>query len=166
MAVITIVGARGGAGSSTLALNLARYLMRHDKSIRLIDEELWVLPDADQFETSSPDHTITALCRHEEGAWLLQSDQIVVLVPAEVRAVASAAKLLPTLERHALCSLVVRLPGPSGISATKIESLLKTPLAAVINSDPKIATLGEHGMGSTKSMTKSIQELARFLDLL
>lgn len=165
MAVISIVGARGGAGCSTLGLNLARSLIEAGRTVRLIDEELWLVPDVHQFDVLDPDHVVVPLCRHSDSPWLMKSDQIVLVVPAEVRAVANAAKILPQLERHALCSLVVRLPSPSSISASKIEALLNIPLAAVIKSEAKVATLGEHAMTVTKSMKKSVSDLIEFLGL-
>lgn len=165
MAVITIVGARGGAGSSTLALYLARSLRNRGSRVQLVDEDLWALPDASEFEIADPDHTIVSVCRQEESPWLLRSDHIILVVPAEVRAIANAVKILPTLERSGLCSFVARMPGPTPITPSKIEDLLKVPLAAVIKSEERIATYGEHGSGITKSMKKSLTDLIAYLGL-
>lgn len=165
VAVITLLSARGGAGASTLGLALARTLHGRGHRISLIDEELWFLPDRDQLTCSDPDHVINVICRHQDDDWLLRSDHILLVVPAEVHAVANAVKRLPTLERYGVCSAVVRTPSPSGITSKKIEQLLGIPVVAEFKTDKRLAVLGEHGSGATSSLKKCVKDLMAFLDL-
>lgn len=140
---ISVIGARGGAGSSTLGLALARYLKDHDNNVNYVDSDPWqeVFADCLDLQSDRAEIEIAAACRHD----VVEANHVLLLVPSEVRAITSAVLLLPEIERRATCHLIVRTPGPTEISPHKIEDLLKIPLAAVVKTDPKVALAAEHG---------------------
>lgn len=164
MSAITLLGARGGVGTSTLTLEIARQLVKAGKQIEVIDSDPWdeVITDAGDFRSQTPDHTLVASHRFELPT---NTDHILLLVPCEIRAIATAAQLVPMLEREALVSLVVRTPGPTRIKATKVSDLLQLPLAAAMEHDSKLALLGEHGLASTRSLQQSAKQVIEYLDL-
>lgn len=153
------MGARGGAGSSTFALALARHFRNQGERVNLVDSDPWVDMASDSAELMSADPTlsIVTIARNEE---IPDVDRIVLVVPSELKAITTALLLLPELERKALVSLVVRTPGPTPITPKKIAQLLQIDLAAVIKEDPKIALLGEHGSPTTRQLTQSVEALA------
>lgn len=69
-----------------------------------------------------------------------------LLVPAEVRAAAAAARVAATVSAvTADLRLVVRGPAPSGLSPTLIASTLGLPLAGYLPPEPKLAEALERG---------------------
>lgn len=79
---------------------------------------------------------------------LTLSTSTVLLVPAEIAAIASAQRVLARL--HAACTnihLVVRTPSPSGLSADTVASTMALPLAASVRTDRKIAEFVDNGLG-------------------
>lgn len=164
MSVITLVGARGGAGTSTLTLEIARQLVRSGKQIRVLDNDPWdeVISDAADFHCENPEHTLRAAHRFEIPT---ETDHILLLVPSEVRAIATAAQITSDLERQALVSLLVRTPGPTSIKPKKIAELLQLPLVAVVKNESKLCLLGEHGLASTRSLQHSAREVIEYLGI-
>lgn len=164
MTVIAVIGARGGVGTSTIALELARHLRTLGERVNLIDSDPWIELVSDSSELISPHPTISviAACRHED---LPELDRAILVVPCEVRAITNAVLLATELERRCLVSLVVRTPGSTPISPEKIATLLRLRLAAVIKNDPKISLLGEHGARVVRGLQKSIEELVENLQL-
>lgn len=74
------------------------------------------------------------------------ADLTLLVVPAELRAAAAAARVLASLREH--CSevrLLVRGPAPSGLDAEVIAESLGLPLAGVIRPEPGIAAALERG---------------------
>lgn len=161
---MAVIGARGGAGSSTIALELARYMRAAGERVNLVDSDPWtdLVSDASELMCIDPTFTVIAACRHEE---LINLDRALLVVPSEVRAITSAALLATELERHCLVSLVVRTPGPTAITPEKISKILRLELVAVVKDDPKIALLGEHGARTTRKLQQSIKEIAENLRL-
>ena len=79
---------------------------------------------------------------------LARATATVLLVPAEISAIASAQRVLARL--HASCTsiqLVVRTPSPSGLSADTVASTMALPLAASVRTDRKVAEFVENGLG-------------------
>jgi len=69
-----------------------------------------------------------------------------LVVPAEVRACASAARVVEELGAHSLdLQVVVRGPGPSRLAPASIASSLGLPLAAAFRSEPALALALERG---------------------
>lgn len=153
------MGARGGAGATTLVVALARNLKDRGHRVNAIDPEITTFLDAGDLVDADPEFVLGSLCRHQvsDDRFLRRSDRILVLVPLEVQAIANAARLLTELEMFASCHLVVRSPGPAPLAPDKVEKLLKIPLIAVIKNDPKIAIAGEHGL-LTKEILKAPAE--------
>ncbi|MDN5851765.1 MAG: CpaE-like family protein [Actinomycetia bacterium] len=79
---------------------------------------------------------------------LSRATSTVLLVPAEISAIASAQRVLARL--HASCAdihLVVRRPGPSGLSLDTVASTMALPLAASVRTERKIAEFVDNGLG-------------------
>ncbi len=71
---------------------------------------------------------------------------ILVVVPAEVRAIAAAARICDTANRHcADVRVVVRLPGPARLNAVTVSDALALPVAGVLRHDHGLATGLERG---------------------
>ncbi|WP_088284538.1 septum site-determining protein Ssd [Kineosporia sp. A_224] len=71
---------------------------------------------------------------------------VLLVVPAEVRAVAAAARLVATVQAHvAEVRLVVRGPAPSGLPAQTVAGLLDLPLAAALPPEPGLAAALDRG---------------------
>ena len=78
----------------------------------------------------------------------MRATSTLLLVPAEIAAIASAQRVLTRL--HPLCSeirLVVRGPGPAGLSTDTVASTMALPLAATIRTDRKVAEFVDNGLG-------------------
>ncbi|MDQ6649255.1 MAG: hypothetical protein M3Z02_03970 [Actinomycetota bacterium] len=77
---------------------------------------------------------------------LSHADQALVLIPAEVRACAAAARVAAAVvECCADVRLVVRGPAPAGLSAASIASSLGLPLAGDMRAEPGLARALERG---------------------
>lgn len=73
---------------------------------------------------------------------------LLLVVSAEIRAIAAAQRVLARLRPH--CGdirLVVRGPGPTGLGADVVAGTLAVPLAATLRADRKLAELVDDGLG-------------------
>jgi secretion/DNA translocation related CpaE-like protein len=80
------------------------------------------------------------------GETLNRSTVTLLVVPAEVRATASAARV--AVSSKALCAdvrVVVRGPAPGGLSAAAVAGALRLPLAGVLRPEPGLATTLDRG---------------------
>ncbi|HWG99091.1 MAG TPA: septum site-determining protein Ssd [Pilimelia sp.] len=77
---------------------------------------------------------------------LESADRVLLVVPAELRATAAAARVAAVVARHGVdLSLVVRGPAPSGLSAREVAEALNLPLAGTLRPEPGLARALEHG---------------------
>lgn len=78
---------------------------------------------------------------------LAMSSVVVMVVPARVRAVAGARRMLPVLASASdRLYLAVRLPSPGGLDPVDIQSSLGLPLLGEIQHDARRAEHEEHGL--------------------
>ncbi|WP_326551053.1 septum site-determining protein Ssd [Micromonospora sp. NBC_01813] len=88
------------------------------------------------------------------------ADQIFVLVPAELRATAAAARVVAGIQGHCPnLSLVVRGPAPGRLSAREIARSLSLPLAGALQSEPRISRGLERGDAPGSSGSGALAEL-------
>ncbi|APU12367.1 septum site-determining protein Ssd [Actinoalloteichus fjordicus] len=107
---------------------------------------------------SLPAHAITALTR---------ADLAVIVVPAEVRACASAAALLARLRIHdPPLRLVVRGPSPGGLTSADVQRALGVPVAAAMRPEPGLAAALEHGGLRLRADGPLAKSAATVLDLV
>jgi len=79
---------------------------------------------------------------------LMRSTMTVLVVPAEIRAIAAASRVLAQLRPlTSQVSLVVRGPGPSGVGADVVADTLGLPLIASMRPDRKISESIDEGLG-------------------
>jgi secretion/DNA translocation related CpaE-like protein len=77
---------------------------------------------------------------------LRASDQVYLVVPAELRACAAAGRVAATVAPHcAALSVVVRQPGPGGLSVKEVVEALGLPYAGTVRSEPRLRTALERG---------------------
>lgn len=77
---------------------------------------------------------------------LADSDVTLLVVPADVRAVAAAARVAAGVGRAAACvELVIRAPGPSGLSPDLVAETLALPVAGVVADEPGLSAALERG---------------------
>jgi len=77
---------------------------------------------------------------------LRSADQVYLVVPAEVRACAAAARVAAIAGPHCRAlSVVVRQPGPGGLSVKEVVAALRLPYAGAVRSDPKVRAALERG---------------------
>ncbi|MGI8696220.1 MAG: septum site-determining protein Ssd [Mycobacteriales bacterium] len=77
---------------------------------------------------------------------LAVAQQSLVVVPAEVRATAAAARVVASARPHtSRMAVVVRAPGPARLPPVRVAEVLGLPLAAVIPSTPRLAVRIERG---------------------
>lgn len=80
------------------------------------------------------------------GAALAAADLVVLVVPADVRSCAAAARVVATLAEHgAVPRLVVRGPAPGGVDAAEVARALGLPLLATMRPEPGLARALERG---------------------
>ena len=95
------------------------------------------------------DLTIVDLPRRlDESAMLAlrAADQVYLVVPAELRACAAAARVAAVAGPHcAALSVVVRQPGPAGLAVKEVIAALRLPYAGTIRSEPRLRTAWERG---------------------
>ncbi|WP_127500116.1 septum site-determining protein Ssd [Actinoplanes solisilvae] len=96
------------------------------------------------------DVTVIDLPRRLDDAAVLAlecADQAVLIVPAEVRASAAAARVVAMvrMHRHDL-SLVVRGPSPGNLRAGDVASALKLPLVGTLRPEQAVTHAAEHGL--------------------
>ncbi|WNV91718.1 septum site-determining protein Ssd [Umezawaea sp. Da 62-37] len=79
-------------------------------------------------------------------AALSRTDLAVLVVPAEVRACASAKRMAHQLTSHGVTlGLVVRAPGPTGLRGKEIAESVGVPLLASMRPEPRLATALDNG---------------------
>ncbi|GAA3218533.1 septum formation initiator [Pseudonocardia petroleophila] len=79
-------------------------------------------------------------------AALSAADLVVLVVPADVRSCAAAARVVAVLADHgAVPRLVVRGPAPGGIDAAEVARALELPLLTTMRSEPGLARALERG---------------------
>jgi hypothetical protein len=77
---------------------------------------------------------------------LVTADLTLLVVPAEVRAVAAATRVAAAVGRHTSdVRVVVRGPAPGGLTPRSVAHVLGLPLAGTVTSDRRVATALEHG---------------------
>ncbi len=77
---------------------------------------------------------------------LAASDLVLMVVPAEIRAVAAAARVATEVMRFADdVQIVVRGPAPGGLDAADIANSLGLPLAGKLKAEPALAVALERG---------------------
>lgn len=77
---------------------------------------------------------------------LVAGGPVLVVVPADVRSVAAAARVVAALEEHATdLRVVVRGPSPADLSPQMIAASLGLPLAGSLRPEPKRASRQERG---------------------
>ena len=95
------------------------------------------------------DLTIVDLPRRlDESAMLAlrAADQVYLVVPAELRACAAAARVAAVAGPHCTAlSVVVRQPGPAGLAVKEVIAALRLPYAGTIRSEPRLRTAWERG---------------------
>lgn len=80
------------------------------------------------------------------GAVLDRADLVVLVVPAEVRATAAAARVLAAAgPRAAAVRVVVRGPAPGGLTATDVSRALGVPLLGTCRPQPGLSAALERG---------------------
>jgi secretion/DNA translocation related CpaE-like protein len=74
------------------------------------------------------------------------ADRALLVVPAELRACAAAARVVKIAAMHASAlGAVVRIPGPGGLKAREVARSLGLPLAGTLRSEPELARALERG---------------------
>jgi secretion/DNA translocation related CpaE-like protein len=104
--------------------------------------------------------------RPDDGAVeaLRTSDLVLLVVPAEVRACASAARVASAIGPHCRdLRVVVRGPAPAGLRSRDLASVLGLPLAGILRPEPGIAKALErgeapalHGKGPLATLCRSV----------
>jgi secretion/DNA translocation related CpaE-like protein len=206
--VLAVVGGRGGAGASTLAVAVAVTAARRDLEVTLLDVDplgggldlvlgaesapglRW--PDLRNAPGRLPPGIVKATAARVEGVSLVgwerstpaevspqavgavlrcaaedadlvvadlprhvddvgkvvlgAARRVLVVVPAEVRAAASAARVVAALEPYAAdVALVVRGPAPTGLPAEAVADSLGLPLAGELRAEPGLAAALDRG---------------------
>lgn len=99
---------------------------------------------------------------------LRESDIALLVLPAEVRACAAAARVAAAAVTH--CGdlrVVVRGPAPAGLSSRDVARTLRLPLAGVLRPEPGLARELEHGkLSATRRRGPLAMFCAGFLDQL
>jgi len=113
------------------------------------------------------DLTVVDLPRRlDESAMLAlrAADQVYLVVPAELRACAAAARVAAVAGPHcATLSVVVRQPGPAGLAVKEVIAALRLPYAGTIRSEPRLRTAWERGEPPAASGHGSLATLCRKL---
>ncbi len=81
------------------------------------------------------------------------ADVVVVIVPAEVRSVAAASRVIDTIRPHCQqLRVVVRVPAPAGLKPGEVAAALRLPLLGTLRCEPSLAASVEKGIapGSTQ----------------
>ena len=93
---------------------------------------------------------------------LAESDVVLVVVPAEVRAVASAARVAARAGLLAAeIRVVVRGPSPSGLTGSVVAATLGLPLAGWLKPEPGLVRSLERGEPPARSGRGPLAELCR-----
>jgi secretion/DNA translocation related CpaE-like protein len=95
------------------------------------------------------DLTVVDLPRQLDESSMLAlraADQVYLVVPAELRACAAAARVAAVAQPHcSALSVVVRKPGPGGITVKEVVAALRLPYAGAIRSEPRLRAAWERG---------------------
>jgi secretion/DNA translocation related CpaE-like protein len=95
------------------------------------------------------DLVVVDLPRHLDDAAVLAlavADRVLLLVPAELRACAAAARVAAAVTRHTeTLELVVRGPAPGRLKAREIARALGLPLVGTLRVEPDLARALERG---------------------
>ncbi|MPZ61350.1 MAG: hypothetical protein GEU93_08640 [Propionibacteriales bacterium] len=79
---------------------------------------------------------------------LIKADVTLLVVPAEVRAVAAAGRVAARVRAMAAAlEVVVRGPGPAGLTGAHVAEALQLPLAVEMRSDRRVASALDLGYG-------------------
>src|SRR5262249_17848042 len=77
---------------------------------------------------------------------LRSADHVYLVVPAEVRACAASARVAALAAPHCRAvAVVLREPGPGGLSVKEVVAALGLPYAGAVRSDPKVRVALERG---------------------
>lgn len=101
------------------------------------------------------------------AAAVTSADLVALVVPAEVRACVAAGRVVRLLGRHsARTRIVVRGPGPDGLSTAEIAKTLGVPVVAELRSErglPRTIERGAFSAGRRTSLAVAVKDV---LDLL
>lgn len=92
---------------------------------------------------------------------LAEATLALLVVPAEVRAVASALVAVPRLTRARRAAVVVRGPAPSGLRPDTVASLVGLPLQGWLRPEPGLAGALERGLAPARAGRGPLAELCR-----
>jgi secretion/DNA translocation related CpaE-like protein len=97
---------------------------------------------------------------------LTAADQAYLVVPAELRACAAAARVAATALPHSpFLSLVVRQPAPGGLSSVEVAKAVQLPLAGSFRLESSVSSALERGEPPARSGRGSLAKLCdRLLD--
>ncbi|MFF5296845.1 septum site-determining protein Ssd [Paractinoplanes globisporus] len=116
---------------------------------------------------SARDVIIADLPRHLDDPAVLAleaADRAVLIVPAELRATAGAARIARTIRAHRDdLSLVVRGPAPGRLKPEHISRALGLPLAGSLRPDPEMCRQIEYGRAPAAGGRGSLAKLCRSL---
>jgi secretion/DNA translocation related CpaE-like protein len=111
------------------------------------------------------DVVIADLPRHLDDAAVLAlqaADRVLLVVPAEVRAAASAARVAAAVALHCEnVALVVRGPAPGKLGAREMAQALGLPLAGTLRPDPAMCQAMERGQPPAANARGPLAELCR-----
>ena len=95
---------------------------------------------------------------------LQAADRAIIVVPAELRATASAARIAATMAMHCEnVSVVVRGPAPGRLKAREISKALGLPLAGTLRPEPALCQALERGEPPAANGRGPLAELCRRL---
>ncbi len=96
------------------------------------------------------------------------ADVVVVVVPAEVRSVAAAARVIAMIRPHCQqLRVVARVPAPAGLKAEEVAAALRLPLLGTLRCEPSLALSVEKGIAPGSTRRGSLAQLsASMLDQL
>jgi secretion/DNA translocation related CpaE-like protein len=89
------------------------------------------------------------------------ADVVLVVVPAEVRSVAAAARVVATIRPHCQqLQVVVRIPAPAGLKAAEVAAALRLPLLGTLRCESSLATSVEKGIAPGSTHRGSLAQLS------
>jgi hypothetical protein len=95
---------------------------------------------------------------------LQSADRTLLVVPAELRATASAARTAVAVGRHCEdVAVVVRGPAPGKLRARDVARALKLPLAGTLRPEPAMCQALEHGTPPAADGKGPLADLCRRL---
>jgi secretion/DNA translocation related CpaE-like protein len=165
-----LASARGRVGGAALVASLPRAdglrVLSWDRGAACplpVDAARSVLAAA----TRAHDLVVLDLPRHLDPVAEMAvtgADTVLLLVPAEVRAVAAAVRVAAVVGSVASeLRVVVRGPAPSGLSAAEVAGILRLPLAGSLRPEAGLDRLLERGEAPARSGRGPLAELSRDL---